>query len=131
MKSKGVTMIYQYKIDNDKGLIECFLELQHDYPVYIREIERILNVLKQFRSKTFTVVTEENYVDRQYRDSYYSYFSQKYTQYERNCLRLAFFEGRISQEQFSDCNFNLEKIFIGTVVLRPLEVGNIGQTLEN
>lgn len=47
MKSKGVTMIYQYKIDNDKGLIECFLELQHDYPVYIREIERILNVLKQ------------------------------------------------------------------------------------
>ena len=63
MKSKGVTMIYQYKIDNDKGLIECFLELQHDYPVYIREIERILNVLKQFRSKTFTVVTEENYVE--------------------------------------------------------------------
>ena len=115
MKSKGVTMIYQYKIDNDKGLIECFLELQHDYPVYIREIERIMNVLKQFRSKIFTVVTEENYVDRQYRDSYYSYFSQKYTQYERNCLRLAFFEGRISQEQFSDCNFNLEKIFIGTV----------------
>lgn len=131
MKSKGVTMIYQYKIDNDKGLIECFLELQHDYPVYIREIERIMNVLKQFRSKIFTVVTEENYVDRQYRDSYYSYFSQKYTQYERNCLRLAFFEGRISQEQFSDCNFNLEKIFIGTVVLRPLEVGNIGQTLLN
>ena len=100
MKSKGVTMIYQYKIDNDKGLIECFLELQHDYPVYIREIERILNVLKQFRSKTFTVVTEENYVDRQYRDSYYSYFSQKYTQYERNCLRLAFFKEGLARSNF-------------------------------
>ena len=38
-------MIYQYKIDNDNGLIEFFLELQHDYPVYIRETERILNII--------------------------------------------------------------------------------------
>ena len=124
-------MIYQYRITDENDWIEFFLELQQDYPIYLREVRRLKEILLQFKNTEFTVVAEPNYVDRQYRDSYYSYFSQKYAEYERNCLRLAFFEGKISQEQFADCTFDLEKIFIGTVVLRPLEVGNIGQTLLN
>lgn len=124
-------MIYQYRITDENDWMEFFLELQQDYPIYLREVRRLKEILLQFKKTEFTVVAEPNYVDRQYRDSYYSYFSQKYSEYERNCLRLAFFEGKISQEQFADCTFDLEKIFIGTVVLRPLEVGNIGQTLLN
>lgn len=124
-------MIYQYRITDENDWMEFFLELQQDYPIYLRQVRRLKEILLQFKKTEFTVVAEPNYVDRQYRDSYYSYFSQKYSEYERNCLRIAFFEGKISQEQFADCTFDLEKIFIGTVVLRPLEVGNIGQTLLN
>lgn len=124
-------MIYQYKITDENDWIEFFWELQQDYPIYVREVRRLKDILLQFNNTEFTVVAEPDYVDKQYRDSYYSYFSQKYTEYERNCLRLAFFEGKISQEQFADCTYDLEKIFIGTVVLRPLEIGNIGQTLLN
>lgn len=126
-----MNMIYQYKINDEKGWIELFLELQSDYPLYICDVERLRNILSQFKSIEFTIVAEGNYVDRQYRDSYYSYFSQKYTQYERNCLRLAFFEGKVEPKQFADYEFDLQNIFIGTVVLRPLQVGNIGQTLLN
>lgn len=38
------------------------------------------------------MVVESDYVDKVYRDSYYSYFSTKLKDYGRNCLRISFFE---------------------------------------
>ena len=131
MKMKNNIMIYQYDIKNKRNCIQILQELQKDFPVYIREIQRIVNIILRFKNKNITIIAEAQYVDKQYRDSYYSYFSQKYSEYERNCLRLAFFEGKINQENFADIFFDLENIFIGTIVLRPLTVGNIGQTLLN
>ena len=63
-----MNMIYQYKINDEKGWIELFLELQSDYPLYICDVERLRNILSQFKSIEFTIVAEGNYVDRQYRD---------------------------------------------------------------
>lgn len=78
------------------------------------------------------MIIENDHVDRQYRDSYYTYFSQKYSNFERNCLRLAFFEGKLEYTDFmTDISEIQNKLFIGTVVLRPLNVGNIGHTLLN
>lgn len=123
--------IYQYRIENEDDLANVFWELFQDYPEYIHEVQRIGELILLFNSKEFTIVSESGYVDRQYRDSYYSYFSQKYDNFERNCVRLAFFEGKVFHENFADSNYCLEDSIIGTLVLRPLKVGNIGQTLLN
>lgn len=113
---------------------QVFLDaLRESFPAYLREPGRLLEILKCFSWRgTATAVLETEYVDKQYRDSYYVYFSQKYRDYERNCLRLAFFEEGVTQEDFirSEAE-DLEKRFIGVVVLRPLQVGMIGQTFLN
>lgn len=120
---------------NETDLKELFVWLIREYPLYFQEPERIKEIIYLFdvnESDTITMVIESDHVDRQYRDSYYSYFSQKYSDFERNCIRLAFFEGELKYTDFmSDMSTIRKDILIGTVVLRPLNVGNIGHTLLN
>ena len=120
---------------NKTDINELFIRLIREYPLYFQEPERIKDIIYLFNvneSDTITMVIESDHVDRQYRDSYYSYFSQKYSNFERNCMRLAFFVGEL---KYTDFMSNMSKvgkdILIGTVVLRPLNVGNIGHTLLN
>lgn len=120
---------------NESDINELFVRLIRKYPLYFQEPERIKEIIYLFKaddSDTITMVIESDYVDRQYRDSYYYYFSQKYSNFERNCIRLAFFEGELKYTDFmSDMPKTVKDILIGTVVLRPLNVGNIGHTLLN
>lgn len=77
----------------------------------------------------FTVVTEEHYIDRVYRDSYYFYYSCKYFNYDRYCKRFFLFDG-FFEGDFSDVPSELlEESFIGSVVIRPIENRSIGRTL--
>ena len=39
-----------------------------------------------------TIIHDRNYVDRVYRDAYYSYFSNKHFDMPRNCQRLAIWQ---------------------------------------
>lgn len=120
---------------NETDINELFVRLIREYPLYFQEPERIKEIIYLFKvneSDTITMVIESDNVDRQYRDSYYYYFSQKYSDFKRNCIRLAFFEGELKYTDFmSDMPKIGKDILIGTVVLRPLNVGNIGHTLLN
>lgn len=120
---------------NEENINELIIKAIKMYSLYFQEPERLKEIINLFRLKEsafVTLVIESDYVDRQYRDSYYSYFSQKYSDFERNCIRLAFFEGEWAYTDFmSDISKIREEFFIGTVVLRPLNVGNIGHTLLN
>ena len=63
----------------------------------------------------YTVVVEDHYVDRVYRDSYYFYYSGKHFSYNRFCKRLCLFNGTLN-EHFYDCTCSeLEKRFMGTI----------------
>lgn len=123
---------FEFTEDN---INELFIKLINIYPIYFQEPDRIREIIELFKlehSNNITLIIESNHVDRQYRDSYYSYFSQKYSSFERNCLRLAFFEGNIKYSDFmSDISEIQQHAFLGTIVLRPLNVGNIGHTLLN
>lgn len=81
----------------------------------------------------FTCVLEEDYVDKVYRDTYYSYFSSKYLGISRNCQRLSLFKGKISARRFNSFSQQnekfLEQLFVGSIVLRPLKEREIGRTL--
>ena len=91
---------FEFTEDNINELV---IKLINIYPIYFQEPDRIREIIKLFKlehSNNITLIIESNHVDRQYRDSYYSYFSQKYSSFERNCLRLAFFEGNIKYSDF-------------------------------
>lgn len=82
-----------------------------------------------------TLVTEEYYVDKVYRDSYYTYYSCKHFEYSRYCKRLFIFNGKLEttyKTAIIDLDSSiLQKEFIGCVVVRPLSTGPIGRSLLN
>ena len=79
-----------------------------------------------------TIYVEQNYVDRTYRDSYYLYYASKYRRYKRFCKRLFVFNTLYKEIQLSDIPAEeLQKHFMGTMVIRPLEQGKIGRSLLN
>lgn len=76
-------------------------------------------------------IIEYPYVDRVYRDSYYSYFSTKVTVYPRDCIRLSLFENELEPEQFREKldREALQKRYLGFMVLRPTIPGVVGRSL--
>ena len=78
-----------------------------------------------------TVILENNYVDRVYRDSYYFYYSGKHFNFSRFCKRLTIFEGTLTNSFFELSAEELESKFVGTTVIRPIPDVSIGRTLLN
>lgn len=78
-----------------------------------------------------TVVLEDHYVDRVYRDSYYFYYSGKHFTYSRFCKRLSLFYGKLEKDFAEYSMEELNELFIGTIVIRPLPEQSIGRTLLN
>ncbi|EMK00263.1 MULTISPECIES: hypothetical protein [unclassified Leptospira] len=60
------------------------------------------------------VVFEYPYVDPLYRDSYYTYYSAKHRRYERDCIRIHFFNSSSVSDPADG-----SKSYFGFVVLRP------------
>lgn len=78
-----------------------------------------------------TLVIENYYSDRDYKDSYYYFFASKYVNYSKYTHRVVIFSGKISQEEFYNKNCDLEEKLIGTITIKPLKTGSIGKTLFN
>jgi hypothetical protein len=95
---------------SDKSLREMFL--------------RILDV-----TSPLTLVVQEQYVDRVYRDSYYIHYAAKHFERSRYCSRVFIFKGELDGPVFGWNNKDLKGLFIGCFVVRPTEYGIIGRTL--
>ena len=85
--------------------------------------------LKKWDEHERTVMTELYYVDREYRDSYYMYYARKHSDYERFTMRIIIFDGDVMSEIENYHSDALQRCFIGSCVLRPLQVGAIGRSL--
>jgi hypothetical protein len=75
-----------------------------------------------------TVILEKGYVDADYRDTYYNFFSRKFADYPSKTIRANFFTARISPQML----FKLDRYqdqYIGFSVLRPNRVAPIGRTI--
>lgn len=68
------------------------------------------------------VVLEFPYVDKLHRDSFYTYFATKRFEYNRNTIRLCFFNKKVKVSDFSQLDkvSFLQSSFKGFLVLRPL-----------
>ena len=82
-----------------------------------------------------TVVCENGYPDKSYRDTYYAHFARKFTGLERDCKRLAFFLGELDPALFyrydQGSEAFLQDKFVGICVLKPIRYGEIGRTVLN
>lgn len=77
-----------------------------------------------------SVVIEKGYVDADYRDTYFNFFSRKFAQYPSKTIRANFFTQKIAPRML----FKLDEYgddYIGFVVLRPNRVSSIGRTIIN
>lgn len=76
-------------------------------------------------------IIEHHYVDRVYRDSYYSYYSTKMTIYPRDCIRLSLFENVMNPDLFRDQLDReiLQKKYRGYIILRPTVPNIVGRSV--
>lgn len=60
---------------------------------------------------------EYPYIEEYYRDTYYSFYARKHSDYNRHCFRISFFTNDVTENNFF--NIDLQEKFLGYVVLRP------------
>ena len=74
---------------------------------------------------------EYPYVDKVYRDSYYTYFSSKHKDYDRNCVRISIFESHLDYSFFRKPELisNLQEYYLGYLVLRPTSTCPVGRSM--
>jgi hypothetical protein len=77
--------------------------------------------------KCVTLGLELAYVDKYYRDIYYTYYSKQHYNYDRFCVRLSLFDGKISNlvNYLNSTDIKL----IGFIVVRPIYAESIGHTI--
>lgn len=92
----------------------------------------VINFCKVLPDST-TAIYEPYYVDRVYRDEYYSYYSKKHFGISRNTKRIIFVKNKYEETDFlSDDHSIHEKIerdIIGYIVIKPTKM--IGRALIN
>ena len=72
---------------------------------------------------------EYPYVDRHYRDTYYSFHSSKFKKTGRNCIRVHIFEGQIKGDDLYNNKINLDERYLGFFIIRPLPLYILGRSL--
>ncbi len=79
------------------------------------------------------VLIEHNYVDKDYRSTYYHFYSKKGQYYRPDCVRLHFFDATVSFEKnglvLNCSDGRLGDHYFGYVVLRPTGIGTIGRSV--
>ena len=117
-----VCNIAELKVKNSTLLDEVVrdLNLYNKGIGIVRTVKnQILNFLNELRDD-LRIVIESDYVDRDYRDSYYSYFSTKLLPYSRNCVRMSFFTPGMPEDVSPEDSTIIRNEYLGFVILRPL-----------
>lgn len=102
----------------------------HKADVDLRLEKKIFSFLDEINDNIFVLI-EYPYVDKVFRDSYYTYFSSKHQKYSRECIRVSFFSEKISETDFRNAErFDfLQSKFLGFVIIRPTFPSVIGRSL--
>lgn len=79
------------------------------------------------------ILVEEEYIDKDYRSTYYNYYAKKGRNYRLNCYRIHFFDETVSFDAdelaLNTSNGKLEEHYFGYMVLRPTLVRTVGRTV--
>lgn len=79
------------------------------------------------------VLIERNYIDKDYRSTYYSFYAKKGQHYRGDCVRLHFFDQTVTFDdktlRLSCADNHLTHHYFGYMVLRPTGIATIGRTV--
>ncbi len=79
------------------------------------------------------VLIERNYIDKDYRSTYYNFYAKKGQRYRADCVRLHFFDQTVTFDEKSlklNCPDNrLTDHYFGYMVLRPTGIATIGRSI--
>ena len=79
------------------------------------------------------VLVEHGYVDKDYRSTFYNFYTKKGRQYRADCVRLHFFDGLVQYDKArTDINSpdgRPEDHYFGYIVLRPTIVATLGRSV--
>jgi hypothetical protein len=126
----------EYVISSSNDIEEILIESVREY--FLREVsedldmERAIGEFLDGLREDLCFIVEYPYVDKVYRDSYYSYYASKHSAYQRDCIRVLIFKKNVNIQEFSNPEKfqKLQDGFLGYFVLRPLRT-IIGRSLIN
>src|SRR5260370_6710574 len=79
------------------------------------------------------ILIERNYIDKDYRSTYYSFYAKKGRRYRPDCVRLHFFDETVSFHEgalkLSAIDGHLTDHYYGFMVPRPTGVATIGRSV--
>jgi|ERR1039458_9547177 hypothetical protein len=81
------------------------------------------------------VLIERNYIDKDYRSTYYHFYAKKGQRYRTDCVRLHFFDGTVTFDENAlklNCPEGAKQLtdhYFGFVVLRPTGIATIGRSI--
>jgi len=93
------------------------------------DTERLTFLLEKRFNEKVKFVIEFPYVDRHYRDTYYSFHSAKFNKTGRNCIRVHLFDGEVTIADLSNKENELNKRYWGFFIIRPLLHSIMGRSL--
>lgn len=94
-------------------------------PEYISE--PLINLFKtRLSSSVKSIAIEYPYVDKDYRSTYYNFYSKRNLAYSRFCFRLHLFESPFDSKNTPK---DVPEGYLGSMVLRPTGVTPLGRTL--
>ena len=87
----------------------------------------------QVTGKAKGMLVEHEYVDKDYRSTFYNFYAKKGRQYRSDCARLHFFDGAVwydeSRIDISATDLHPEHHYFGYIVLRPTIVATLGRSV--
>lgn len=94
-------------------------------------IDKHIRLLLDRLKDEVTFISEFPYVDKVYRDSYYTYFSSKLKPYHRDCIRVSIFDGSIDLDHYQDQTKypDLYEKYLGFFVIRPIPAYPLGRSI--
>jgi len=79
------------------------------------------------------ILIERNYIDKDYRSTYYNFYVKKGRRYRADCVRIHFFDGTVSFDDkvlaLSSNDQRLTDHYYGFMVLRPTGIATIGRSV--
>ena len=78
-----------------------------------------------------SILHESCYVDKTFRDTYYTYFASKHFTVDKNCQRISIFDKYYDIQDFynKSNHVDIQNHFIGSIIIKPLKNGTWGKTL--
>ena len=94
----------------------------------------IASTLKLYISGAVSsILVEHDYVDKDYRSTFYNFYAKKGRSYRDDCVRLHFFDTDVKfsalQLELSCADRRLEDHYFGYIVLRPTIVATLGRSI--